>query len=141
MERWPPARARSGRILEADRRDRRAPRAALDPRADADDAPRASDGFLKVEHSRYLAEHIPGARYVELEGADSLFSLGDTDAILGRDRGVPHRRSATSASPTAMLATVLFTDICGSTERAAEMGDRAWRGLLERHDELVPAAS
>jgi class 3 adenylate cyclase len=97
---------------------------------------RRDDGFLKVEHSRYLAEHIPGARYVELEGSDGLFSVGDSDGILGEIEefltGTRHERE-----PDRMLATVLFTDIVGSTERAAELGDRGWRELLERHDELV----
>ncbi len=97
---------------------------------------RPDDGFLDVRHSRYLAEHIPGARLVELEGADHLFSLGDVDTLVGEVEefltGRRHERE-----PDRMLATVLFTDICRSTERAAEMGDRAWRALLGRHDELV----
>jgi class 3 adenylate cyclase len=99
---------------------------------------RRDDAFLMVEHSRYLAEHIAGARYVELEGTDTLFSIGDTESILGEieefltgERHVP--------VPDRVLATVLFTDIVGSTERAAELGDSAWRSLLERHDELVNA--
>ena len=97
---------------------------------------RRDDSFLMVEHSRYLAEHIPGARYVELEGTDSLFSAGDSEAILGEVEefltGERHQRE-----PDRVLATVLFTDICRSTERAAEMGDSAWRDVLERHDRVV----
>ena len=97
---------------------------------------RRDDSFLMVEHSRYLAEHIPGARYVELEGTDSLFSAGDSEAILGEVEefltGERHERE-----PDRVLATVLFTDICRSTERAAEMGDSAWRDVLERHDRVV----
>ena len=54
---------------------------------------RRDDSFIKVEHSRYIAEQIPGARYVELEGGDNMFSVGDSEAILGRDRGVPHRHA------------------------------------------------
>ncbi len=99
---------------------------------------RRDDEFLMVEHSRYLAEHIAGARYVELEGRDSLFSVGDPEAILGEieefltgSRHLPE--------PDRVLATVLFTDIVGSTEHAAEIGDSAWRTLLARHDELVRA--
>jgi pimeloyl-ACP methyl ester carboxylesterase len=99
---------------------------------------RREDEFLMVEHSRYLAENIPGARYVELEGRDSLFSIGDSEAILGEIEefltGARH-----GPEPDRVLATVLFTDICRSTERAAEMGDSAWRSLLERHDDLVRA--
>jgi class 3 adenylate cyclase len=98
---------------------------------------RPDDGFLDVRHSRYMAENIPGARLVEFEGVDDhLFSMGDPDALLGEIEefltGRRHERE-----PDRMLATVLFTDICRSTERAAEMGDSAWRTLLTRHDELV----
>jgi class 3 adenylate cyclase len=99
---------------------------------------RRDDPFLMVEHSRYLAEQIPGARYVELEGVDSLFSIGDSEAILGEiEEFVTGTRHA--PEPDRVLATVLFTDICDSTRRAAELGDSAWRSLLERHDELVRA--
>ena len=97
---------------------------------------RREDPFIDVRHGRYLAEHIPGARYVELEGTDSLFSVGDSDAILGEIAefltGVRHQRE-----PDRVLATVMFTDIVGSTERAAEIGDSSWRSLLGRHDGLV----
>ena len=97
---------------------------------------RPDDGFLDVRHSRYLAEHIPDARLVELEGTDHLFSMGDVDALIGEiEEFLTGRRQ--EREPDRMLATVLFTDICRSTERAAEMGDSAWRGLLGRHDELV----
>jgi class 3 adenylate cyclase len=99
---------------------------------------RRDDEFLMVEHSRYLAEHVPGARYVELEGSDGLFSVGDSEAVLGEiEEFLTGSRHA--LQPDRVLATVLFTDICGSTERAAELGDSAWRSLLERHDELVRA--
>ena len=97
---------------------------------------RREDNFLKVEHSRYLAEHIPGARYVELEGTDNLISSGDKEAVIGEIEefltGTRHQRE-----PDRVLATVLFTDIVGSTERAAEMGDSGWRSVLEGHDRLV----
>jgi class 3 adenylate cyclase len=97
---------------------------------------RREDSFLKVEHSRYMAEHIPGARYVELEGTDNLIGSGDKEAILGEIEefltGTRHQRE-----PDRVLATVLFTDIVGSTRRAAELGDSSWRGILERHDQLV----
>jgi class 3 adenylate cyclase len=97
---------------------------------------RRDDVALHVEHSRYLAKHIPGARYVELEGTESLFSVGDSEAVLGEIEefltGTRHGRE-----PDRVLATVLFTDIVGSTERAAELGDSEWRRLLERHDVLV----
>ncbi len=100
---------------------------------------RTGDDFIKVEHSRYMARRIPGAKLVELEGTDNLFSIGDTDAVLGEIEefltGERHDRE-----PDRMLATVLFTDICGSTRHAAQMGDRSWRFMLERHDALFRRA-
>ncbi len=100
---------------------------------------REQDNFLKVEHSRYIASKIPGARYVELQGSDNMFSLGDSEAVIGEIEefltGTRHERE-----PDRMLATVLFTDICDSTKKAAEMGDRGWRFLLERHDALFRQA-
>ena len=100
---------------------------------------RRDDSFIKVEHSRYIAERIPGARYVELEGPDNMFAVGDSEAILGELEefltGTRHERE-----PDRMLATVMFTDIVDSTQRAADMGDRHWRDLLERHDELFRRA-
>ena len=54
---------------------------------------RTEDSFLKVEHSRYIASQIPSARYVELEGGDNMFSIGDSDGAARRDRGVPHRHA------------------------------------------------
>ncbi len=97
---------------------------------------RTHDAGIRVEHSRYLAEHIPGARLVELDGADTLPFLGDSAAVIGEidefltgDRRPPdHDR---------VLATVLFTDIVGSTVRAATLGDEVWRDLLEEHDRIV----
>jgi class 3 adenylate cyclase len=100
---------------------------------------RAGDSFIKVDHSRYIASKIPGARYVELEGDENMFSLGDWESLVGEVEefltGTRHERE-----PDRMLATVLFTDICDSTRRAAEMGDRGWRFLLERHDALFRQA-
>jgi class 3 adenylate cyclase len=100
---------------------------------------RRDDSFINIEHSRYIAQQIPGARYVELEGGDNMFSLGDSEALIGEVEehftGARHEHE-----PDRMLATVLFTDICDSTRRAAEMGDRGWRYLLERHDALFRQA-
>jgi class 3 adenylate cyclase len=100
---------------------------------------RTGDSFIKVEHSRYIASKVPGARYVELEGDENMFSLGDWEGLIGEVEefltGTRHERE-----PDRMLATVLFTDICDSTRRAAEMGDRGWRFLLERHDALFRQA-
>ena len=99
---------------------------------------RRDDTFLMVEHSRYLAEHIPGARYVELEGRDSLFSEGDSEAILGEiEEELTGSRHA--PEPDRVLATVMFTDIVDSTRHAAGMGDARWRELLARQERLTRA--
>jgi class 3 adenylate cyclase len=97
---------------------------------------RRDDEIVPVRQGRYLAERIPGARYVELSGGDHLAMVGDQDALLDEvEEFVTGSRRG--HEPERALATVLFTDIVGSTERAAELGDRRWRDLLERHDALV----
>jgi class 3 adenylate cyclase len=90
---------------------------------------------LSIEHSRYLAEHIPQAKLVELPGADALLvwetpelALDLLEQFLAGVRRV--------AEPTRILQTVLFTDIVGSTQRAGQLGDRRWRQVLGVHDEL-----
>jgi pimeloyl-ACP methyl ester carboxylesterase len=97
---------------------------------------RRDDWVVPVRQGRYLAEHIAGARYVELSDADHLAMVGDQDALLDEveEFMVGSRRAR---EPERALATVLFTDIVGSTERTAELGDRRWRDLLERHDAVV----
>ncbi len=97
---------------------------------------RRDDRIARVGQGRYLAEAIPGARYVELEGADHLPVTGDQDALLDEVEEflVGSRRAV---EPERALATILFTDIVGSTELAAKLGDRGWRSLIERHDALV----
>jgi class 3 adenylate cyclase/pimeloyl-ACP methyl ester carboxylesterase len=89
-----------------------------------------------VRHSRYLAEHIPGARYIELEGIDSFPFVGDSDAILEEvEEFLTGVRSG--GELVRALLTVMFTDIVDSTARAAGLGDGRWRDLLARHDEDV----
>jgi class 3 adenylate cyclase len=89
-----------------------------------------------VEHGRYLAGHIPGARYVELPGADNLIWAGDMDAMVAEIQAfVTGVRPA--PEPRRVLATVLFTDIVGSTERAARLGDVRWQSLLADHNRIV----
>jgi class 3 adenylate cyclase len=96
---------------------------------------RQGDETARIEASRYMAERIPEARFVELSGADDLPYFGDQELLdeveefLTGVRPVPE--------PTRALATVMFTDIVGSTTRAAEIGDRQWRGLLGAHHQAV----
>jgi class 3 adenylate cyclase/pimeloyl-ACP methyl ester carboxylesterase len=88
--------------------------------------------------SRYVAEHIAGARYVELGGEDYVFFVGDSGPML--DAIEEFLTGQLPAHHTdRVLATVLFTDIVGSTEQAARLGDRRWRDLLATHDALVRA--
>jgi class 3 adenylate cyclase len=97
---------------------------------------RPKELVFDVRHSRYLAEHIPGARYVELEGIDSLEFVGDSDEIVEEVREFLTGVRGGGERSRALL-TVMFTDIVDSTARAAELGDRRWRDLLAQHDEAV----
>lgn len=100
---------------------------------------RKGDLIVTVEAGRYLASHIPGAKYLELDGADHFPWTEDADSVLGEvEEFLTGMRQG--PEPTRRLATVLFTDIVGSTERMSEMGDRKWRDLLERHDAMVRRA-
>jgi len=93
--------------------------------------------YARVGHGRYLAEHIPGARYVELPGANwAGFTAKDREQIFDE---IEEYLTGVRPVPQAdrVLATVLFTDLVDSTKHAAEGGDRAWRDLLERHREVV----
>jgi pimeloyl-ACP methyl ester carboxylesterase len=97
---------------------------------------RVGNRHLRVGHGRYLAEHIPGARYVELPGDDHVFHVGETEPMLGEiEEFLTGIRS--TPEPDRLLATVLFTDIVGSTGHAARLGDRAWRALLDTHNGIV----
>jgi Adenylate and Guanylate cyclase catalytic domain len=97
---------------------------------------RTDERVAPVEAARYMASQIPGARLVELPGHDHIPWVGDRQALVHEIEefltGMRHVHEADR-----VLATVLFTDIVGSTERAAELGDAEWRALLERHDALV----
>jgi class 3 adenylate cyclase len=96
---------------------------------------RAEDRIVTVQHGRYLGEHIPGARYVELPGDDHLWWTEGDDIL---DEVESFLTGTTGAHPTdRVLATVMFTDIVDSTTRAAQLGDRRWRDLVEEHDKLV----
>jgi pimeloyl-ACP methyl ester carboxylesterase len=93
---------------------------------------RVGDALVPVENGRYLAEHIPGARYVELPGKDHLLQAFEEDVldhlldeIEEFITGMRHR-----PQPDRALATLMFTDVVASTERTVELGDRQWRELL-----------
>jgi class 3 adenylate cyclase len=98
---------------------------------------RKGNRFIDVSRGRALAEGIAGARFVELRGEDHLFHIGDTEGMLGEVEEFLTGVRTASEDNDRVLATVLFTDIVGSTRRAAMMGDRRWRELLDRHHEIV----
>ncbi len=96
---------------------------------------RAGDEFVDARHSLYTAEHVPGARYAEIEGEGAVWA-GDPEEP-GRVIESFLTGSAPSLAGERVLATVMFTDIVGSTELAAELGDARWKELLRRHDVLL----
>jgi class 3 adenylate cyclase len=97
---------------------------------------RPAEKVFDVRHSLYLAEHVPGARYVELPGIDSLEFIGETDPLLEEVREFLTGVRA-GGEPSRALLTVMFTDIVDSTARAAQLGDRGWGDLLAQHDDVV----
>jgi pimeloyl-ACP methyl ester carboxylesterase len=97
---------------------------------------RKGDLEARVEEARWIAGRIPGAKLVELEGVDHLPWVGDQDSVLDEvEEFLTGTRG--SAEHDRVLATVLFTDIVGSTEKATELGDRRWRDLLDQHHRVV----
>ena len=97
---------------------------------------REGDRWIRVQHGRYLAEHIEGARYGELRGDNHFAFYGDLEAVVDEMRSF----LATLPEPhdvDRMLAAILVTDIAGSTQRAAELGDSRWRALLDEHDAIT----
>jgi class 3 adenylate cyclase/pimeloyl-ACP methyl ester carboxylesterase len=100
---------------------------------DEDDAPEIVEG-------RYIAEHVPGAEFVELEGKDHGWWINSGQITAEIERFLTelwNRGEWEAPEPDRVLATVLFTDIVDSTAKLAELGDRAWRDLLERHHTLI----
>jgi class 3 adenylate cyclase len=95
-----------------------------------------TEGRFSIEHGRYLAEHIAGAKFVQLPGRDILLWAGDQDAVVGEIQDFL-TGSRPALEPHRVLATVLFTDIVGSTARAAEIGDSRWQALLAEHHQIV----
>jgi class 3 adenylate cyclase len=100
---------------------------------------RTGELVINIAQARYLAQHIPGAKLVELAGVDHSYLAGDYAAVLDEVEvfltGARH-----APEGERVLATVLFVDIAGSTERAAALGDRAWRGLLDTFYDKVRGA-
>jgi len=98
---------------------------------------RAARGpIVSSEMGRYVADHIPRARYVEIDGLDHVWFTEHADEVVDEiEEFLTGGRTA--ADPDRRLATVLFTDIVGSTAQAADLGDTRWRALLDRHDQIV----
>ena len=91
--------------------------------------------MASVEHGRYLGDHIPNAKYMEMPGSDYFIYLGGSEVIDAIEEfltGVPPE-----AEPDRVLATVVVTDIVGSTDRALTLGDRRWLALLDMHDYVI----
>jgi pimeloyl-ACP methyl ester carboxylesterase len=102
---------------------------------------RNGDRFVPVEVSRFVAEQIPGALYQELEGIDHIPWVGDPGAVVSAVREFVERiwreKPWEEVEPDRVLATVLFTDIVGSTEKAITLGNARWRELLHEHHSRV----
>ena len=97
---------------------------------------RENDQVVPVENGRYLAEKIPGSKYVELRGTDHIPFLGDWEAVADEvEEFLTGQRRERAADR--VLATILFTDIVGSSKKAVEIGDRKWKEILDAHDEIL----
>jgi class 3 adenylate cyclase/alpha-beta hydrolase superfamily lysophospholipase len=97
---------------------------------------RTGDRDVRVGNGQYLAEHIPGAKWVELPGNDHVWWVGNSDSILDEvEEFVTGVRSP--RAPQRVLMTVMFTDIVGSTRQAQALGDERWADLLARHDQVI----
>jgi class 3 adenylate cyclase len=97
---------------------------------------RSESDFTPVAHGQYLAEHIAESHFVELPGDDTLYWVGNTGPMLDEiEEFITGMRGGSAAER--LLTTIVFTDIVGSTERAAMLGDNRWRDLLDNHDTIV----
>jgi class 3 adenylate cyclase len=97
---------------------------------------RTDSEFTPVGHGQYLAERIAGSRFVELPGEDTLYWVGNTGPLLDEiEEFITGMRGGSDSER--LLTTIVFTDIVGSTERAALLGDDRWRDLLDNHDTIV----
>jgi class 3 adenylate cyclase len=100
---------------------------------------REGNRFIQLGASRYLAEHIPNAKFVVLPGGDHLFFVGDTDTLVDEiEEFLTGARSGTDGDVLTM--TVLFTDIVASTEHQARVGSREWSRITDHHDAMIRSA-
>jgi pimeloyl-ACP methyl ester carboxylesterase len=97
----------------------------------------ARDDIVPVQGGRYLADHIPGARYLEVDGADAAFWLSEPDRILTAIEEFLTGSHAAPPQSHRALRTVLFTDMVASTQHAAAAGDERWRAVLQRFGEVT----
>jgi class 3 adenylate cyclase len=98
---------------------------------------RMEDIAVSIEEGRFLAQHIPHARLAEFAGADHLPYVGANADDIADEIEEFVTGSRPDVEPDRVLATLMLTDIVDSTKRASELGDRRWRALLDRHDDLV----
>jgi class 3 adenylate cyclase len=99
---------------------------------------RSNFSLVPIEHGRYIADHIPGARFVEVAGGDAWFFTEGAEEVL--DEVAEFLTGVRPpVAPERMVATVLLSDIVGSTERASRLGDRSWRALLDSHYMILRA--
>ncbi|WP_298253244.1 adenylate/guanylate cyclase domain-containing protein [Bradyrhizobium sp.] len=99
---------------------------------------RRADLMVPVAAGHALARQIPDAKFIEYDGEDHIFWTGDVEAFLGDiEEFVTGSRDHSSSEIERVLATVLFTDLVDSTRRAADMGDQAWRRMLDNHDRVA----
>jgi class 3 adenylate cyclase len=99
---------------------------------------REGDRYIRVGAGRYLGEHIPGAKYVELPGEDHFYFVGDTDGLVDE---IEEFLTGSHQAPEGdvVTATVLFTDIVASTEQEARFGHRKWSAISQEHDAMIRA--
>jgi len=98
---------------------------------------RRDDKAVPVANGRFLADNLPNARYVELPTGGHIPSIGDFEPLVEEIEKFASSYSRHVATGDRLLSTVLFTDIVGSSEKLAQIGDRAWRQTLDRHDRKV----
>jgi class 3 adenylate cyclase/pimeloyl-ACP methyl ester carboxylesterase len=97
---------------------------------------RAENVFYATDHGRYIAENVKGARFVEVPGRDPTWGFDPPEAVIEEAQEFLTGTRPTP-EPDRILATVLFTDVVGSTKKVSEIGDRGWRRLLEEHAAVV----